>query len=52
MQYRKLNELKKLPNNPRIIRDKQFKTLCDSIRDCILQRMHDAFPNIEIKRLP
>ena len=27
MQYRKLNELKKLPNNPRIIRDKQFKTL-------------------------
>jgi len=33
MQYRKLNELKKLPNNPRIIRDKQFKTLCDSIRD-------------------
>ena len=33
MQYRKLNELKKLPNNPRFIRDKQFKTLCDSIRD-------------------
>ena len=33
MEYRKLNELKKLPNNPRIIRDKQFKTLCDSIRD-------------------
>ena len=33
MQYRELNELKKLPNNPRIIRDKQFKTLCDSIRD-------------------
>jgi hypothetical protein len=33
MLYRKLNELKKLPNNPRIIRDKQFKTLCDSIRD-------------------
>jgi len=33
MQYRKLKELKKLPNNPRIIRDKQFKTLCDSIRD-------------------
>ena len=33
MQYRKLTELKKLPNNPRIIRDKQFKTLCDSIRD-------------------
>ena len=33
MQYRKLTELKKLPNNPRVIRDKQFKTLCDSIRD-------------------
>ena len=33
MQYRKLTELKKLPNNPRIIKDKQFKTLCDSIRD-------------------
>lgn len=33
MQYRKLTELKKLPNNPRIIRDKQFKMLCDSIRD-------------------
>jgi ParB-like chromosome segregation protein Spo0J len=33
MQYRKLNELKTLPNNPRIIRDKQLKTLCDSIRD-------------------
>ena len=33
MQYRKLSELKKLKNNPRIIRDKQFKTLCDSIRD-------------------
>lgn len=33
MQYRKLKELKKLPNNPRIIRNKQFKTLCNSIRD-------------------
>ena len=33
MQYRKLTELKKLEGNPRIIRDKQFKTLCDSIRD-------------------
>ena len=33
MEYRKLTELKKLPNNPRVIRDKQFKTLCDSIRD-------------------
>jgi DNA modification methylase len=33
VQYRKLTELKKLPNNPRIIKDKQFKTLCDSIRD-------------------
>ncbi len=33
MQYRKLTDLKKLEGNPRIIRDKQFKTLCDSIRD-------------------
>lgn len=33
MQYRKLTEIKKLEDNPRIIRDKQFKTLCDSIRD-------------------
>jgi len=33
MTYRKLTELKKLAGNPRIIKDKQFKTLCDSIRD-------------------
>ena len=33
MQYRKLTDMKKLEGNPRIIRDKQFKTLCDSIRD-------------------
>ena len=33
MQYRKLTELKKLKGNPRIIKDKQFKNLCDSIRD-------------------
>lgn len=33
MQYHKLTDLKKLEGNPRIIRDKQFKTLCDSIRD-------------------
>ena len=33
MEYRKLSTLKKLEGNPRIIRDKQFKTLCDSIRD-------------------
>jgi hypothetical protein len=33
MQYRKLTELKKLEGNPRIIRDKQFKTLCQSIKD-------------------
>jgi len=32
-EYRKLKDLKKLEGNPRIIRDKQFKTLCDSIRD-------------------
>jgi len=33
MQYHKLTDLKKLEGNPRIIRDAQFKTLCDSIRD-------------------
>jgi len=33
MQYRKLSELKKLEGNPRVIRDKQFKALCNSIRD-------------------
>lgn len=33
MEYRKLSDLKKLEGNPRIIRDKQFKSLCDSIRD-------------------
>jgi len=33
MQYRKLTGMKKLAGNPRIIRDAQFKTLCDSIRD-------------------
>jgi len=33
MQYRKLKDLKKLEGNPRIIKEKQFKTLCDSIRD-------------------
>lgn len=44
MEYRKLTELKKLPNNPRIIRDKQFKTLCDSIRDN--QKYFEARPII------
>jgi len=33
MQYRKIKDLKKLEGNPRIIKEKQFKTLCDSIRD-------------------
>lgn len=33
MKYRKLTEIKKLAGNPRIIRDKQFKTLCQSIQD-------------------
>lgn len=33
MQYRALKDIKKLDGNPRIIRDKQFKTLCDSIKD-------------------
>lgn len=31
--YRKLVDLKKLEGNPRFIRDRQFKILCDSIRD-------------------
>jgi len=33
MEYRKLSELKKLPNNPRLIKDRQFKILCQSIQD-------------------
>ena len=33
MKYRKLTDLKKLEGNPRIIKDHQFKTLGDSIRD-------------------
>jgi hypothetical protein len=33
MQYRKTTDLRKLKNNPRIIKDKQFKTLCNSIHD-------------------
>ena len=33
MEYRKLSEIKKLEGNPRVIRDKEFKTLCNSIRD-------------------
>lgn len=32
-KYRKLSELKKLPNNPRQIKDKAFETLCRSIAD-------------------
>lgn len=31
-EYRKLADLKKLPGNPRIIRDKEFKILCASIQ--------------------
>jgi len=27
MEYRKLSEIKKLEGNPRVIRDKEFKTL-------------------------
>ena len=33
MEYRKLGEIKKLEGNPRVIKDKEFKTLCDSIRE-------------------
>jgi hypothetical protein len=32
MKYRKLSELTKLDNNPRVIRDARFKSLCESIR--------------------
>lgn len=31
MEYRKIEELKKLPNNPRTIKDEQFKKLVKSI---------------------
>jgi len=33
MQYRKLKELKKLKGNPRIIKDKQFQNLVESIKE-------------------
>lgn len=33
MEYRKLSEIKLLENNPRIIKENQFKILCDSIKD-------------------
>jgi len=33
MEYRKLTELRKLPNNPRTIKDESFKSLCKSIQD-------------------
>ncbi|PIP18787.1 MAG: hypothetical protein COX41_06370 [Candidatus Omnitrophica bacterium CG23_combo_of_CG06-09_8_20_14_all_41_10] len=33
MEYRKLSTLRKLANNPRIIRDKQFQNLVASIKD-------------------
>jgi len=33
MEYRKLSDLSKLEGNPRFIKDKEFQTLCDSIRD-------------------
>jgi len=32
-EYRKIKDLKKLPNNPRIIKDLQFQQLCKSIKD-------------------
>jgi len=32
VEYRKLSELKQLAKNPRVIRDHQFKILCESIR--------------------
>lgn len=33
MEYRNINELKKLPNNPRTIKDADFKKLCKSIKN-------------------
>lgn len=45
MEYRKVSDLSKLPNNPRTIKDKAFKKLCESLtnnksyfeaRPCIL----------------
>ena len=33
MTYRKLSELRKLPNNPRVIRNHDFEKLCKSIAD-------------------
>lgn len=33
MQYRKLKDLRKFEGNPRLIKDKQFRTLCESIKN-------------------
>lgn len=33
MEYRDIKTLKELPNNPRLIKDKQFEKLCKSIKD-------------------
>jgi len=33
MKYRKLSEIKKLDKNPRVIKDQQFKILCESIKN-------------------
>jgi hypothetical protein len=33
LEYRKIAELKKLPNNPRIVKDRAFRDLCQSLRD-------------------
>jgi ParB-like chromosome segregation protein Spo0J len=32
MQYRKLGELKELESNPRIVKNREFKDLCESIK--------------------
>ena len=44
MEYRNLKDLKKLEGNPRLIKDKQFKALCDSIREN--QKFFEARPRI------
>lgn len=33
IKYKDIKDLKKLPNNPRIIKDKQFEVLCKSIKE-------------------
>jgi len=48
MEYRKISELKKLPNNPRAIKSDDFDKLCTSIQnnpELDLSYMEDEIQN-------